>query len=147
LHQVIWLLVLGLWSWVFGLLCFVLCALCLDPSVCVNSKFQVPSSKLKDQSPKTNALQFPPVSAVAFDEFKRRLWSPRTSFVVGKIRCRIFPVFQNRRHDLPTSFNHIAARVERRIAQHAIKQQTLVGLGRFDAERRTVTEVHVDRAD
>src|SRR6185503_16710575 len=94
-----------------------------------SSKFQVPSSKFKVQSSKSKdqrSLQFPPVSAVAFDQFKRRLWSPRTSFVVRKIRRRLFPVFQNRRHDLPTTLDHIATRVERRIPQHAIKQQTFV---------------------
>ena len=49
--------------------------------------------------------------------------------------------------DLPGPDDLVAAGEQRRVADHAVEEQRLVGVGRVDRERAAVAEVHVHAAD
>ena len=57
------------------------------------------------------------------------------------------PGVENRVEDLPCPLDLVVASEERGVADHAVEQERLVGVGRVDGERRPVAEVHVDAPD
>src|SRR2546427_6967657 len=85
----------------------------------------------------------PPPPPIFLDEIVSRLRPPGSCFVVRKSRPSLLPAFENRHDDFPAALGHIAARVERRIAEDAIKQQAFVSFRRRDAERCAIAEIHV----
>src|SRR5262245_12524766 len=85
----------------------------------------------------------PPPLALRFEQRVARRRTPRARIVVGERDAFLFPrpVLEDRHHDLPAALGHVLARIQRRIAEDAVEQQPLVGLGELHAERRSIAEV------
>src|SRR5438105_13876049 len=89
-----------------------------------------------------------PPSPIALHEVVGRGRTPRARLVVGEGRTwRLLPTLQDARDKGPCRLHLVASREQRGVPQHAVEQQALIGVGRRGVKRRTVQEIHVDRAD
>src|SRR5438128_9328575 len=89
-----------------------------------------------------------PLAAFPSEQLIGFLRSPTSGRIVGKGRRWLgIPNFLNRRYDTPAGFDLIGALKQRRVAQHAIVQETFVAGGQRVAEIVFIIKVHVDSAD
>src|SRR5687768_10952492 len=88
-----------------------------------------------DHSPLTPSRSAP-APALCFEEVEGGFRPPAPGLVVGEVRlgARRGPLFEDGHDELPAALGHVLARVERRVAEDAVEDQTLVSLGQLDAE-------------
>src|SRR5438067_4983089 len=80
-----------------------------------------------------------PPSPIALHEVISRGRAPRAGLIVGEGRTwRLLPPLQDAGDKGPFCLHFVAPREQRGVAQHAIEQQALIGVGRRGAKRRTV---------
>src|SRR5947209_841553 len=85
-----------------------------------------------------------PPSPIALHEVIGRGRTPRAGLVVGEGRTwSVLPTLQRTCNKGPCCLHLVAPREQRGVAQHAVEQQPLIGVGRRGAKRRTVQEIHV----
>src|SRR5919201_3200012 len=89
-----------------------------------------------------------PPPPIALHEVIGRGRTPRAGLVVGEGRTwSVLPTLQRACNKGPFCLHLVAPREQRGVAQHAVEQQPLIGVGRCGAKRGAVQEIHVHRAD
>src|SRR5688572_11660368 len=88
-----------------------------------------------------------PRTAVALEKLVGRRRPPRAGGVVGKVGAIALPRGNHRVHDRPLFLHLVRAREERRVSEHAVEDEPLVGLRQADAKRAAVKKVHVYRTN
>src|SRR5437016_469778 len=90
---------------------------------------------------------WPPLSAIASQQFVCFPWTPCASRIVREVaRLQRLPYIEHRRNDTPPGFDHVRPLEQGRISNHAVVEQALVTIAGRRPEVVRVVETHVDGA-
>src|SRR5947209_17056641 len=89
-----------------------------------------------------------PPATITLDEFVGGLRSPGAGFVgLDRFGWFFFPGVQDALDKGPGSLHFVATGEERRVAQHTVEQETLIGFWLLAEAGGAVEEIHVDGAN
>src|SRR5579872_2584784 len=92
-----------------------------------------------------SSFEIPPPAAIVLQQLVSFFRPPRAGWVVREMtRRERFPNIENWTDHAPTGLDHIGPLEQRRIADHAIVQQTLVSGAGLRSEVVGVLEIHID---